>query len=362
MPIAALLETLVATQRLIVRELQAEYYCDDVEPPPEAFGWSESELRKFMEAGGGTKPRAAGNAATPEEDDTATVSTKQVPSTWGWGMFCSPLASEYSRTVPSTLPVMAGKVPVASKGPIVWLAGAPDAEAVAALCGRTSAVIPIGSATSNAYAVEIDGEASVQKAVEGLLATQCQNGFKWVAPRDLIVLPSMRRATPSEAEAVIRAISLLAWHKAHAFNGADGEPTAFAPDTLGRRRKLTTSGRSMYPRVDPVAIVLVVSSDGERILLGRQKNFPPNMFTCVSGFVEHGESVECGMHDRSWDELVVRPPDPCRPELSAGSIPASTDGQRHARHSRRHTSTWAPQSWLLRSRGRAGVAHRARSC
>lgn len=209
---------------------------------------------------------------------------------------------------------------MASKGPIVWLAGAPDAEAVAALCGRTSAVIPIGSATSNAYAVEIDGEASVQKAVEGLLATQCQNGFKWVAPRDLIVLPSMRRATPSEAEAVIRAISLLAWHKAHAFNGADGEPTAFAPDTLGRRRKLTTSGRSMYPRVDPVAIVLVVSSDGERILLGRQKNFPPNMFTCVSGFVEHGESVERAAARETFEEthvhvgsaeLVASQPWPC---------------------------------------------------
>ena len=28
------------------------------------------------------------------------------------------------------------------------------------------------------------------------------------------------------------------------------------------------------------------------VLLGRTKGYPPGMYTCVSGFVEHGESVE----------------------------------------------------------------------
>ena len=39
--------------------LQEEYFCDDVEPPPHALGWSEAELRSFFESGG---EAAAGHA------------------------------------------------------------------------------------------------------------------------------------------------------------------------------------------------------------------------------------------------------------------------------------------------------------
>ena len=39
-------------QRLLVSQLQAEYYCDDVEPPEEAFGWDEAKLNAYFESGG----------------------------------------------------------------------------------------------------------------------------------------------------------------------------------------------------------------------------------------------------------------------------------------------------------------------
>ena len=58
--------------------------------------------------------------------------------------------------------------------------------------------------------------------------------------------------------------------------------------------KRLRGGRSLHPRVDPVAIVLVASADGTRCLLGRQARYPAGMYTCVSGFVEHAESVESG--------------------------------------------------------------------
>lgn len=47
-----------------------------------------------------------------------------------------------------------------------------------------------------------------------------------------------------------------------------------------------------YPRVDPSLIMLVVSSDNKRCLLGRQKRFPPKMFSCLAGFMEPGECIE----------------------------------------------------------------------
>lgn len=40
---------------------------------------------------------------------------------------------------------------------------------------------------------------------------------------------------------------------------------------------------------DPVVIMQVIHPDGNHCLLGRQKRFPPGMFTCLAGFVEPGE-------------------------------------------------------------------------
>jgi NADH pyrophosphatase NudC (nudix superfamily) len=45
-----------------------------------------------------------------------------------------------------------------------------------------------------------------------------------------------------------------------------------------------------WPRLDPSAIMLV--SDGERILLGRQPDWPHGMYSTLAGFVDQGETVE----------------------------------------------------------------------
>jgi NAD+ diphosphatase len=45
-----------------------------------------------------------------------------------------------------------------------------------------------------------------------------------------------------------------------------------------------------FPRIDPAIIVLV--SDGERALLGRQASWPAGRYSTIAGFVEPGESLE----------------------------------------------------------------------
>lgn len=45
-----------------------------------------------------------------------------------------------------------------------------------------------------------------------------------------------------------------------------------------------------FPRIDPAIIVLV--SDGDRALLGRQASWPPGRYSTIAGFVEPGESLE----------------------------------------------------------------------
>lgn len=79
MSVDELVASLKATQRQLVKALQDEYFCDDLEPPIEAFGWSEQSLREFMESGGETggesKPTSGGTPDVSEQLASATIAT-----------------------------------------------------------------------------------------------------------------------------------------------------------------------------------------------------------------------------------------------------------------------------------------------
>ena len=53
-------------------------------------------------------------------------------------------------------------------------------------------------------------------------------------------------------------------------------------------------GRSHYPRTNPVAIVLVLSRDGQRCVLGQSRGRQQQMrlFSALAGFVDQAESLE----------------------------------------------------------------------
>jgi len=60
----------------------------------------------------------------------------------------------------------------------------------------------------------------------------------------------------------------------------------------------------VFPRIDPAIIVLV--SDGERALLGRQSTWPPGRYSTIAGFVEPGESLEDAVAREVLEETGVR--------------------------------------------------------
>ena len=64
-------------------------------------------------------------------------------------------------------------------------------------------------------------------------------------------------------------------------------------------------GRTIYPRTDAVTITLVVSHDGQRALLGRKREFPAGVWTCLAGFLEGGETPEEGARREVWEETGV---------------------------------------------------------
>ena len=61
-------------------------------------------------------------------------------------------------------------------------------------------------------------------------------------------------------------------------------------EAAGWRRACLACGTQHFPRTDPV--VIMMATEGERCLLGRQPRFPPGMYSCLAGFVEPGETIE----------------------------------------------------------------------
>jgi NAD+ diphosphatase len=83
---------------------------------------------------------------------------------------------------------------------------------------------------------------------------------------------------------------MVYWRERHRYCGTCGAPTR--PVSAGHVMACTreTCGTEFFPRIDPAIIVLV--TDGERALLGRQASWPPGRYSTIAGFVEPGESLE----------------------------------------------------------------------
>lgn len=64
--VSTLIATLASTQQALIEALQDEYYCDDLQPPAQAFGWDEGTLRSFMESGGEIMPQVPGGEIMPQ--------------------------------------------------------------------------------------------------------------------------------------------------------------------------------------------------------------------------------------------------------------------------------------------------------
>ena len=83
---------------------------------------------------------------------------------------------------------------------------------------------------------------------------------------------------------------LMLWHARHRFCGVCGAPMASIAGGHVRKCMNPDCGTEHFPRTDPAVIMLV--TDGERCLLGRQKQWPQRMYSTLAGFVEPGESLE----------------------------------------------------------------------
>ncbi|MEO1456659.1 MAG: NAD(+) diphosphatase [Pseudomonadota bacterium] len=106
-----------------------------------------------------------------------------------------------------------------------------------------------------------------------------------------------------EAGIAATAKAVLGWHSTHRFCARCGAGPTLVEDG-GWRRRCAACGAMHFPRVDPVVIMLVLH--GDRVLLGRQSNWPAGMHSLLAGFVEPGETPEDAVRREVMEEAAIR--------------------------------------------------------
>jgi NAD+ diphosphatase len=113
---------------------------------------------------------------------------------------------------------------------------------------------------------------------------------------------AMQGAVPAnQLAAIAMAKSVVSWHQRHGFCANCGTRTAMSNG--GWRRDCPNCKTEHFPRTDPVVIMLVAS--GDKCLLGRQKQFPPGMWSCLAGFVEAAETIEDAVKRETLEESGI---------------------------------------------------------
>ncbi|AHM03085.1 NADH pyrophosphatase [Roseibacterium elongatum DSM 19469] len=111
----------------------------------------------------------------------------------------------------------------------------------------------------------------------------------------------MTHLSPREAELAATARGLLEWHRTHLFCARCGARSDLAE--AGWQRACPACGARHFPRTDPVVIMLI--TDGERVLLGRSPGWPDRMYSLLAGFIEPGETVEGAVRREVFEEAGI---------------------------------------------------------
>ena len=190
-----------------------------------------------------------------------------------------------------------------------------DADALARLWPQARVIVL--DADGNAFADEAGQLLVVTGAALGggpgtavLLGLQGEDAWFSMDAELLPLTPpqhiDLRRAAASwpaaEASAFAFARAMQHWRSRSRYCGICGGAIEFR--RAGFVAHCSQCGADHYPRVDPAVIVAV--SDGRRLLLGRQANWPAQRYSVIAGFVEPGESLEQTVVREVFEETRVR--------------------------------------------------------
>jgi len=104
-----------------------------------------------------------------------------------------------------------------------------------------------------------------------------------------------------DAPVLAGALSLARWHSRHRFCANCGQLSHVVRG--GWSRRCSECGAEHFPRVDPV--VIMIAEHDDRLLLGRQPQYPPGRYSALAGFVEVGENLEAAVARELKEEAGI---------------------------------------------------------
>ena len=166
--------------------------------------------------------------------------------------------------------------------------------------GRTIADVGAG-AGAGAAAIGVPAGTPIEVRVLGEEAAGRiePEDARWVGLRAAVPLLGDR-----DAGLFTEALAMANWLETSAFCPRCGSPTTV--EQAGWARRCEREGTLLFPRTDPAVIVLV-SDDDDRVLLGSNALWEQHRFSLLAGFVEPGESLEAAVIREIGEEagLVV---------------------------------------------------------
>lgn len=116
----------------------------------------------------------------------------------------------------------------------------------------------------------------------------------------------LRAAAPvlgdRDAGLFTEALALANWHESSAFCARCGSTTTV--EQAGWVRRCDREDTLHFPRTDPAVIVLVTDDD-DRVLLGSNALWEQHRFSLLAGFVEPGESLEAAVIREIGEEALL---------------------------------------------------------
>jgi NAD+ diphosphatase len=108
--------------------------------------------------------------------------------------------------------------------------------------------------------------------------------------------------SPRDTGLFTQALALANWHASHLFSPTSGEPTQA---TSAGWVRTSTSNQQMFPRTD-VAVIVLVTDDDDRILLGNNAMWESNRYSLLAGYVDPGEALEAAVEREVFEESGLR--------------------------------------------------------
>ncbi|ADZ72700.1 NAD(+) diphosphatase [Polymorphum gilvum] len=204
------------------------------------------------------------------------------------------------------------------RGDADWLAGLlarPDAAFVVSTAGRivldVAGAPSVRHARARADALGFDpAEAILLGLEDGRPLFACASPLPDVAVEavagleliDLRTLALRGVLPPADLGALAQTRALVHWHLSHRFCSACGQPSVMRE--AGYRRDCPSCAAQHFPRTDPVVIMLI--TDGDKVLLGRPPRLAEGIFTTLAGFMEPGETIEDAVRRETYEEARIR--------------------------------------------------------